>query len=149
MGWENCHMHQFLIAGERFGTPAPDNMDFATTDVGRNRVLVRAACCRSASVFVGSMESDFGDGWGQRGVVRGYPTLEKGQKYPLCLEGARACPPEDCGGPWGYTDFLDAIKNPHNEQHEELLEWIGGEFDPEKFDVTVANGKMRSVRGRP
>ena len=46
-----------------------------------------------------------------------------------------ACPPEDCGGPWGYPEFLEAIQNPKHKQHEELLEWVGGEFDPEEFDL--------------
>jgi len=54
-----------------------------------------------------------------------------GVKYPRCLSGERACPPEDCGGPWGYGDFLEAIQNPRHKQHRELLERVGGEFDPE------------------
>jgi hypothetical protein len=72
-------------------------------------------------------------------VVRADPKV----KYPLCLEGARACPPEDCGGIWGYADFVDAIQNPDHEQHEELLEWVGGRFDPERFDPAKATKAMR------
>ena len=64
-------------------------------------------------------------------------------KYPLCLEGERACPQEDCGGIWSYPDFLEAIENPDNERHEELLEWVGGRFDPEKFDPAKATKAMR------
>jgi hypothetical protein len=62
------------------------------------------------------------------------PRQEK-VKYPICIDGKRACPPEDCGGPWGYKDFLEAIIDPDHEQHEELLNWIGGSFDPEHFDT--------------
>jgi hypothetical protein len=65
--------------------------------------------------------------------------------YPLCLEGARACPPEDCGGVWGYADFLDAIGNKKHEQHEEVLEWRGP-FDPEVFDAGKATKTMRKVK---
>jgi hypothetical protein len=46
----------------------------------------------------------------------------------------RRCPPEDCGGIRSYPDFVEAIQNPDHERHEELLEWIGGVFDPEEFD---------------
>ena len=73
------------------------------------------------------------------GVVRAEPKV----KYPLCLEGARACPPEDCGGVWGYADFVEAVRDESHEEHEELLEWAGGEFDPEAFDATVATWRMR------
>jgi hypothetical protein len=63
------------------------------------------------------------------------------------VEGARACPPEDCGGVWGYAEFVEAIRNPEHEQHEELLEWAGGTFDPEAFDPAKATREMR--RGLP
>ncbi len=64
-------------------------------------------------------------------------------KYPLCLKGSRACPPEDCGGVSGYLDFLEAIQNKDHEQHEELLEWVGGRFDPEAFDPVKASKAMK------
>jgi hypothetical protein len=66
-----------------------------------------------------------------------------GGKYPLCPEGERACPPEDCGGIWGYPDFVEAIQNPDHERHEDLLEWVGGSFDPEEFDPAKATKAMR------
>jgi hypothetical protein len=60
---------------------------------------------------------------------------EKNITYPRCIEGRRACPPEDCGGPYNYNDFLKSIRNPNDEQHEEMLEWVEGEFDSEHFDL--------------
>ena len=59
---------------------------------------------------------------------------QNGQKYPVCVAGARACPPEDCGGPSGYDNLLAAIRDPDHEEHESVLEWLGGRFDPERFD---------------
>ena len=67
--------------------------------------------------------------------------------YPVCLDGSRACPPEDVGGAWGYAEFLEAIAEPKHERHGELLEWIGGEFDPEKFDAKATTiAMMKAVR---
>jgi hypothetical protein len=70
--------------------------------------------------------------------VRGW-----GVRYPRCFAGKRVCPPEDCGGSCGYGDFLDAIRNPKHERHSELVEWVGGEFDPETFDVDAVNEELR------
>jgi hypothetical protein len=65
------------------------------------------------------------------------------------VDGARACPPEDVGGPWGYADFLEAMADPNHEQHEELREWVGDEFDPEAFSVEEVNKELRQyLRGR-
>ena len=57
-----------------------------------------------------------------------------GYKYPICLDGERACPPEDCGGIGGYENFLEIIRDPQHEEHGSMLTWVGGKFDPEKFD---------------
>ena len=76
-------------------------------------------------------------------MFEGSPPPEKGKKYPLCLEGERACPPEDCGGIGGYGEFLDAIADPRREHHSDMLEWIGGKFDPEKFSPAKATKEMK------
>jgi hypothetical protein len=78
-------------------------------------------------------EYDFGDGWEHQVVVEEVLPAA-GRSRPVCLTGRQACPPEDVGGPWGYADFLDAIADPTHERHDELLEWIGGSFDPASFD---------------
>ncbi len=67
-------------------------------------------------------------------------------RYPICLEGRRACPPEDAGGVWGYEDFLKAIQNPRHPEHKEMLEWIGSEFDPEEFDIEEINRALQKIR---
>ena len=66
-------------------------------------------------------------------------------RYPRCVEGERACPPEDCGGVWGYAEFLEAIADPKHESHEDMLEWVGGEFDPERFDLDAVNRELRRL----
>ncbi len=63
--------------------------------------------------------------------------------HPLCVEGERACPPENCGGPFGYADFLQAIQDPEHEEHEQTVEWVGGEFKPDRFSAKDATRGMR------
>ena len=89
---------------------------------------------------------DFGDNWEHVLTVEQMLPPDEGVRYPTCLEGARACPPEDVGGISGYKNFLDAVKNPDHPEHDEYLEWIGGEFNPEAFDVEVVNEQLRSLR---
>jgi hypothetical protein len=152
MGWENYHLHQFVIAGERYGPPAPDEFDFGPKTKDENRLLLSSLLPKTAKRIRWIYDYDFGDGWRHEVLFEGYPALDKEQKYPLCLEGERACPPEDCGGPWGYADFLDAIKKSRHEQHEDMLKWIGEDFDPDEFDVRKVNAEvkryLRVSRGR-
>jgi hypothetical protein len=92
-------------------------------------------------------EYDFGDSWYHEVLFEGYPPLEKDTKYPRCLEGERACPPEDVGGIRGYASFLETISDPQHENHDELLRWCGGKFLPEEFDAAKATKAMK--RGLP
>jgi hypothetical protein len=66
--------------------------------------------------------------------------------YPLCVKGGRSCPPEDVGGVWGYSEFVEALADPKHEQHDEFVEWAGP-FDPEEFDATKSTKIM--LRGLP
>jgi hypothetical protein len=84
-------------------------------------------------------EYDFGDSWNHQIILKEIVPREKDARYPLCVGGERACPPEDCGGTWGYETLLDVINNPAHEEHEEMLEWLGGQFDPERFDSATVN----------
>jgi hypothetical protein len=77
---------------------------------------------------------DFGDDWVHKVVVEKVLPADPRISYPVCVAGKRACPPEDCGGVWGYREFLAAISDPDHPEHEEMLEWVGGAFDPEEFD---------------
>lgn len=144
MGWENYHLHQFIIGGVRYGMPDPDGLEFGPKIKDESKVLLSEIAPKSDKPFRFKYEYDFGDGWLHEIVLEGYPAIENGQKYPLCLEGSRACPPEDVGGPWGYADFLEAIADPKHERHSELLEWAG-EFGPEAFDAKQTTKAMRKV----
>ena len=91
-------------------------------------------------------EYDFGDGWEHELLIEKILPLEEGKAYPVCLTGKRACPPEDCGGIWGYSDFLEAVQDPDHPEHEEMLDWAGGEFDPAVFDLQEVNAELKEIK---
>ena len=89
---------------------------------------------------------DFGDGWMHDVVVEAIEPARSGTTYPVCLAGRRACPPDDCGGPWGYANLLAALSDSTHPEHEELTEWTPPGFDPGVFDIDEANEMMRTAR---
>lgn len=142
MGWDDCHLHMFEIAGEEFSRPLPgesrdfeDERKFRLADFGlreRDEILY---------------EYDFGDGWEHRLVLKKILPPEA-DAPPVCIKGARACPPEDCGGPWGYGDLLDALAHPADPRYDELREWIGEGCDAERFEVAHINAGLVNLAKR-
>ena len=144
LGWTNSHLHQFDIKGNRYGDPELLNDGFEDFEcVDSTKINLSQILPKTGKRFTFKYEYDFGDGWEHEVLFEGSPTVDSKAKYPLCLEGERACPPEDCGGVWGYGDFLEAIRNPKHEEHENMLEWIGGRFDSEDFDPKQATKEMK------
>ncbi len=144
MGWTNSHLHQFEIKGERYGDPEFLDDGFEDSECGDStRTNLSQILPMTGKRFAFTYEYDFGDGWQHEVLFEGSPPVNSKAKYPVCLEGERACPPEDCGGVWGYADFLVAIGNPRHEDHESMLEWIGGRFDPDEFDPKQSTKKMK------
>jgi hypothetical protein len=145
MGWENSHLHQFTIGEERYGEIIPDvvsGMDLEMTD--ERKIKLGDVVGNVGDRFM--YEYDFGDSWehGLKVLKTGPP--EPGVRYPVCLAGKRACPPEDCGGVWGYENLLEIIADPSHEEHGSMMEWLGEEFDPEAFDLDEINGTLRRMR---
>ena len=104
----------------------------------KSEVRARVGSVLKEGMTLGYMY-DFGDGWRHRLVVEKVSDPDSGTRYPVCLAGRRACPPENCGGPWGYQGLLEAISDPSHPEHDDMLEWIGGSFDPEAFDPSEFN----------
>ena len=147
MGWTNSHLHQFEIDGERYGDPELIDDGFEDFHAVDSTVTkINEIIPKDGKRFRFSYEYDFGDCWQHEVLFEGCLRAEKGQRYPICVEGERACPPEDVGGVWGYAEFLEAIADPKHEQHDDFVEWAG-EFDPEEFDAAKATKAMR--RGLP
>jgi hypothetical protein len=141
MGWEDYHMHQFIVGGVMYGN-ADMMEDFDTVD--EKTVTLDKIVRREKFKFI--YEYDFGDGWEHELLIEKILPVEEGKTYPVCLTGKRACPPEDCGGTWGYSGFLEAVQDPNHPEHEEMLDWAGGEFDPAAFDLREVNAELKSLK---
>jgi len=137
MGWANYHLHQFIVGDQYYG--APDIEDFVEMR-DESRVSLYDVAPDMGGTF--KYEYDFGDGWIHTVLVEKIVEPERGVKLPVVIQGKRACPPEDVGGPWGYAEFIDALKDPRHPEHERYVEWIGGEFDPDEFDLVGVNQVM-------
>lgn len=139
MGWLDCHFHEFKVIVdvkpariERFGIPGDEFIDERPC---RPDWTVRVSDYVNEGGVPVLYVYDFGDDWRHAVMYEGAAQMEPSATYPLCLSGARRCPPEDCGGVHGYAAFLAAVRDPHHPEHAELLRW-GGRFDPDDFDPT-------------
>jgi hypothetical protein len=143
MGWDNAHLYQFTIDGKEFTDPEMADGSFDEFETGDSKDV-----CLSQLFPTGARKSrftylyDFGDGWEHEIAYEKRVPAQPGAVYPLCTEGARACPPEDCGGPWGYTELLEALEDPTDPDNADRLEWCGP-LDPEKFDTARISEEMR------
>lgn len=144
MGWYGGHLHAFEAGAVVYEPPHPEGFSF-----GRRPVDEGKARLGEVLPVVGSKmrwDYDFGDGWEHDVVVEAIAPRQAEVIYPICLAGKRACPPEDCGGPWAYGNLLDVLADPAHPEHDDLVEWLRPEFDPAEFDVGEATEDMRDVR---
>ncbi len=132
MGWLDYHLHAFQIVGSSIviGTPVEEEDDLGIKPGWEFEIQDFFSHASPLAVY----EYDFGDSWHHEVRFEEVCSVEKDVVYPRCVDGARRCPPEDCGGTYGYEDFLTAIADPSDPEHDSLLEWIGGSFDPEEFN---------------
>jgi hypothetical protein len=150
MGWQDYHLHMFRIRRkhahevDEIGIPDEDACE------GDSEILPGWEIPIS-SYFqeVGDVAEylyDFGDDWHHVILFEGILLKEKKKKYPQCLGGERACPPEDCGGVDGYYHLLEVLADSSDEEYEEVVTWVGGKYDANKFDagkVKFDNPKKR------
>ena len=140
MGWEDYHLHQFITREKYFGQRVPD-FDFGPPMEDERAVKLIDVAPTEKTRFL--YEYDFGDSWEHAILVEKILTAEKGVHYPICLTGKRACPPEDCGGIWGYYQLLETVQDPGDPEHEDMLDWLGDDFDPEAFDLDAINRELK------
>ncbi|UPT75618.1 MAG: plasmid pRiA4b ORF-3 family protein [Elusimicrobiota bacterium] len=135
MGWKDCHLHQFT--SDSAGPMKAKHEKFLRlSDVAKTK--------GPGSSFY--YEYDTGDNWIHLVVLE---QVIDSAPYPAffdCLSGERACPPEDCGGPGGYADLLSILADPNHPEHKDRLDWVGGKFDPEKFDRAPISKKLKRLK---
>jgi hypothetical protein len=140
MGWDDQHLHKFQAGSKRIG--GPESSPFGSTaDESRTR-LYRVMTRERESL---TYEYDFGDGWRHAVTLERIHRPQSEVIQFVCLDGARACPPEDSGGIWGYQDLLDAFKDSNDPYHVRAVEWFGDDFDPEAFDLDRVNGILSAM----
>ncbi len=137
MGWTNSHLHQFRVGNLIYSQPDEESLmeciDY--TDVELQTVL------NSDNKEI-IYDYDFGDDWEH--IITLKKTLEELPKQiPICISGKRNCPPEDCGGPYGYMTLLRILKNPKHKEYKEMKQWIGKKFDSEYFDIEIINKLLK------
>jgi hypothetical protein len=138
MGWDDYHLHEFTLLSPKtgrkvkIGIPSDEYADFGWKVLAdwNQKIAHYFSSDNSKADYV----YDFGDGWEHSIKLEKILPRETGVAYPRCIGGKRACPPEDCGGIGGYAEFLEAIGDPTNELHEDMLDWVGGSFDPDDFE---------------
>ena len=136
-GWTDSHLHGFTADdGTIYSQPDPYSGDLDGFLDERKAKLTDLVTDEKQSFMY---QYDFGDDWIHTAKVTKIYAPVDGIKYPVCLAGKRACPPEDIGGVWGYEELCQALKNPGKEEYEEMLEWMGDDFDLEEFDIDEVN----------
>ena len=146
MGWTNSHLHEFQFRGQCYGST--DAVLGLTEGIDERKVRLNQLLVRVGAKIVYTY--DFGDGWEHAVVLEKCLPVDSNMTYPACTGGRGACPPEDCGGVGGFYNLLEALQNPRRPEHKELLEWVGRDYDPEKFSSEAVNrslhGKKRAAR---
>ncbi len=154
MPWADYHLHMFQAQDPTFqekhdiGIPPEDVTGWMDDETTLPGWAVNIAPYFTFSRPKVRYLYDFGDGWEQTVRLEKILPREKDVNYPRCTGGRRACPPEDCGGPWGYAELLKALNDPKAERHEALLAWVGGSFDPDAFAIDAIQFDNPELRWR-
>ena len=139
MGWTDSHLHEFDYHGAKYGVPDPE---YDAPVVNERSVRLDALLHLPNEVL--TYLYDFGDSWEHSVILERISQPVPGRRYPLCVAGDLRCPPEDCGSTPGYYGLLEALADRRHEQHEELLTWVGGRFDPAEFSPELVTRQLHS-----
>ena len=137
MGWTDSHMHQFEKNRTFY---APKEFELEESKDYR-KVHLHTLLNREKEKI--QYEYDFGDGWKHEIILEKLLPFSESEKLPVCTGGKGNCPPEDCGGVWGYAELLEIISNPGHKEYQDMMEWIGEDFDPEYFDIDEINKMLK------
>ena len=141
MGWQDCHLHMYEIDGRSYEIPEPGESGILDESLDERAHQLEGLLAEGMEFLY---IYDFGDDWCHRIDVEELREAGDRETRPICAAGNRACPPEDCGGAFGYPEFLDALANPSHPDHAHIKEWAG-EFEPEAFSTTQANALIAAI----
>lgn len=148
MGWSNCHLHQYMSgAGFRrtfYGRPDPEFSDMGSPMLNEKHYTLASLAPAAKRKII--YEYDFGDGWLHDVLVEKILPPDPAFKHPVCLAGANACPPEDCGGLGGYHQLLEALADPKHPEHAGKKDWIGGGWDVAAFSLDGINARLKRLK---
>ncbi|MCL4297819.1 MAG: methyltransferase [Anaerolineae bacterium] len=142
MGWGNYHSYRFIIDGVTYGPLGDVFADATVRPAHEVRLSQVAGTEGSRFIYL----YDLADDWQHVVKVEKILAPKPGVQYPVCRAGQRACPPEECGGIWEYTNLLEILQDPRHPEHREILEPYGGDFDPEAFDLDRVNRALQPIR---
>jgi hypothetical protein len=142
MGWMDCHFHQYEVKGQLYRRPSVE-LELPMKDETRTRLAEVLRRPKDSMLY----EYDFGDSWIHQVVLEKIVAPSPGLNVPQCIAGARACPPEDCGGIFGYAELLKALKDPSHPEHDDMLQWVGEDYDPNIFDLEAVNERLAPRKG--
>jgi len=137
MGWTNSHLHQFNDGNYDY---APKEFEL---EYSKNSRTVKLNKLMKKEKDVLLYEYDFGDGWEHEIILEKIIEEDEKNQIPRCIDGKQNCPPEDCGGIWGYEDLLKVIKDKKHDEYEKMMEWLGEEFDPDYFNINEVNKLLK------
>lgn len=141
MGWYNSHLHLFDLGGF-IVTDAETLAEGLEDGVNEERARLNKYLTQEGGKM--HYEYDFGDSWEHEVLLEKILPAEPDVTYPRCLKGKRACPPEDCGGVWGYAHLLETLADHSNPERKQYMEWLGGDLDPEEFDLAEINEVLQA-----
>ncbi len=146
MGWHDSHLHQFVDKNRGTYGPKGDDslMDFGMDKTIDESQVLLSELLKNEKDWI-KYEYDFGDGWEHKILLEKIVPHQKDQLPVVCIKGKRSCPPEDCGGIWGYKNMLDNQALDPNERDEELLEWLSEDFDAEHFSLNEVNAVLGEI----
>lgn len=145
MGWYNCHLHHFFDGKKYYQIPFDDDDGFwGEPPLDERKYKLSKFLKKEKQTLI--YEYDFGDGWEHKIILEKILPFDLETKLPTCTKGKRACPPEDCGGIWGYENLLEIISDPTNPEHDEMIEWLGGKFDPSYFNKEEMNELLKDIK---
>lgn len=147
MGWENAHLYQFHVGRETIAGPGLGGGGWgASPSIGAGRLRLQDLAARGIKRF--SYVYDMGDSWEHSIRIERSSSADPAASYPRLVDGALHCPPEDVGGVPGFYALLDAMSDTKHPDHDDRMEWYGGRFDPEEFDIERVRKDLNRIAGR-